>query len=206
MRFQTYNTPVVDIPTAVAQVVGDACPLDCPGFTNSQGNVVCGQCCTRQGQKCPAFYDMPNGCGPGDGKVTALVQFLIDNVGPSGSLDLFTPFCNFHDICYSTPGLTQDYCDQTLLDQLLAACGRAFPSPMDIEYGRCQADAQGVFFVLGTLTVGRFAYNEAQSKELAYIDKCTQQCNDGSCAPLFNTAGDGPGTCDASPPPPGKFH
>lgn len=51
-------------------------------------------------------------------------KFLIAVTG--GSNQYFNPYCNFHDICYSTPGAEQQDCDRDLLTGLLQVCTAIF--------------------------------------------------------------------------------
>lgn len=173
--------PATAFSDIVDQLAFDPCATDCPWFSNLEGTNICGSCCDRKGQTCAAYAGLPNGCGSGDGVVTAIVQYLIRNFGPYGTLQAFAAFCIIHDIGYLTPNNLQAECDSELHDQTVSICKLAFPVPAATTcqsgrpqdpagptcYGnsqeRCIQDADNIYAVLQR--VGFSAYNDAQLVE-----------------------------------------
>ena len=194
------------IQAAINQVAPDPCPEDCPsGLVFGDGSPVCGQCCSHPDQQCAAYFEPPNGCGSGSGFTTEVVHLLILLFGPAGVLDLFTPICNYHDICYSSPQYSQYFCDNQLLNQLTLACVLAYPNSIPSGTGACGgptdpgipqcpppnsrqscvADAFKVYYVLSSdgANQGSGPYEAAQNAELDYITTMCDELDGQTCIP-----------------------
>ena len=196
----------------ISDNIDDYLCIDSPGFKNSFGIIVDGNCCARSGKTCSAYYEEYNGCGPSNSPIRyALTQFFITLFGPAGTLDAFTPFCDVHDICYTTPEFSQDYCDTQLKENLVSVCNTVYPSDggsicgqysnnnngldcklvFSQQNARCINDANNVYTFV--VDAGSDPYTTAQQQQQTYIDKCNVEQNNGCC--VRNQ-----GTCDNSSP------
>lgn len=94
------------------------------------------------------YYEPPNGCSTPGGI----------SVG-WGNNELFRAACNNHDICYSTPGKSQSYCDKKFLSDMFEICG---------DRWQCKARARD--YHSGVVLGGKDAYDTAQKQQREYIE------------------------------------
>ena len=115
------------------------------------------------GGQCPLNPPTSNGCGPGDWKGK-----LIPDDWPGWMPD-FTDACNGHDRCFVTCGSKKSACDQALLGDLVAECGKlgwGGPPPVPPEETAKQATclALAAAYHKVVLSQGEPFYTAAQKK------------------------------------------
>lgn len=69
-------------------------------------------------------------------------EALIRAFGPDGTINLFTPFCNVHDICRAHPENSQEFCNKQLEERPRSATDQ----PLHTHHIKEQhlADAKGM--------------------------------------------------------------
>ena len=115
-----------------------------------------------------------NGCGPKPD--TSLTHFLNkaipEGLAPNLGGYNFTPSCNTHDICYSTPNSNKLRCDQSFHSNLKSQCRHwlsqrfsphsSFQSPLKHLFSlSCQLNSS--LYYLAVKALGQSAFNKAQS-------------------------------------------
>lgn len=49
-------------------------------------------------------------------------------------IDAFAPICNYHDVCFETPGRTVDQCNNALFGGIVSYCNTFFPPPSPPDF------------------------------------------------------------------------
>ena len=91
--------------------MGDPTPIKCTGEESTLS-------CDSQQVLCALAKSCPGILGRADGCSTPLYDSISDKYKK-----VFAPACDDHDRCYSTPGVSQQQCDNEFLSRMLSLCG-----------------------------------------------------------------------------------